>query len=259
MNEEDLGSCTSENDAPRPWNRPFVPHDILIDKRRPVPLSKFQMAPVLRFIMSSGSKKKEPRCACLSEAKGSHAHNMWTEVSSSVPHFLKMGLLLNPITYKCLLMLLCPVRRPIITLDCVLLKESNRVFVVRIGPEINSRACLCVLQGPCHNTKCWLSIQLFIFLLIFCLETPKDGSSPTNIWTEPFLKSLWTIPFPLNPACPGTQYRPTMCQVEISFKTFWQCRTKGDVRLIAWSAYRSAWLLQQISLLLLSVTFMNAG
>ena len=28
---------------------------------------------------------------------------MWTEVSSSVPHFLQMELLLSPITYKCLL------------------------------------------------------------------------------------------------------------------------------------------------------------
>jgi len=44
--------------------------------------------------------------------------------SSSVLHFLQVGLLLSPITYRCLLKVLCPVRRPITTLDCVLLKDN---------------------------------------------------------------------------------------------------------------------------------------
>ena len=58
------------------------------------------MAPIFRFIISSGSKKKEARYACLSEAKASHSHKMWTEVSSSIPqstsgvvtqpHYIKM-------------------------------------------------------------------------------------------------------------------------------------------------------------------------
>jgi hypothetical protein len=104
------------------------------------------------------------------------SHKMWTEVSSSVPYFLQAGLLLSPIIYKCLLKVLCPVRRPITTLDCVLLKDNNWALVARSGPEINSLACLCVLQGPCHNTRCWFSIQCFIFLSIFWLETPRKGS-----------------------------------------------------------------------------------
>jgi len=53
------------------------------------------MVPTLSFLISSGSKKKEPGCACLSEAKASHSHRMWTEVTSSVPHFLQLGLLLS--------------------------------------------------------------------------------------------------------------------------------------------------------------------
>jgi hypothetical protein len=93
-------------------------------------------------------QKKEPRYACMSEAKASHSHKIWTEVSSSVPHFLQVGLLLSPIIYTCLLKVLCQVSRPITTLDCVLLKDNNRAFVARSGPDINSRACLCVLQGP---------------------------------------------------------------------------------------------------------------
>jgi hypothetical protein len=66
------------------------------------------------------------------------------------------------------------------TLDCVLLKDNNRARVAKSGLEINTRACLCVLQGPRHTTKCWLSIQRLIFLLMFCLKTPKKGSGPTN-------------------------------------------------------------------------------
>jgi dsRNA-specific ribonuclease len=53
--------------------------------RSPVPLSKFQMAPIFKFVTSSRSKKKEPRYACLNEAKASHSHSMWIEVSFSVP------------------------------------------------------------------------------------------------------------------------------------------------------------------------------
>jgi len=43
------------------------------------------MATILRFVTSSRSKKKEPRSACLNEAKASHPHRTWTAVSSSVP------------------------------------------------------------------------------------------------------------------------------------------------------------------------------
>jgi len=77
------------------------------------------MAPIPSTLISSGSRKKEPRCACLSEAKASHSHKMCTEVSSSVPHFLQVGLSLSPITCTCLLIVLCPVSRPIRALVCV--------------------------------------------------------------------------------------------------------------------------------------------
>jgi hypothetical protein len=123
--------------------------------------------------MSSRSKKKEPRYVCLSGAKASHSHKMWTEVSSSVPHLLQMWLLFSPIIhryihiciYRCLLKVLCPVSRSETTLDCVLLKDSSRAPVARLGPEINSRACLCVLQGPRHNSRCCFSIQ---YCLVKC-------------------------------------------------------------------------------------------
>jgi len=133
------------------------------------------MAPILNFLIYSVSKKKEPRYICLSETKSSPSHKMWTEVSSSVPHFLHVGLLLSPIVYKCLVKVLRPVSGPITSLDCVQLKDNNQALVARSGPEINSQACLCVLQGPRHNTRCCFSIQHFIFPLIFCLETPRKA------------------------------------------------------------------------------------
>jgi len=96
------------------------------------------------------------------------------------PHLLQMGLLLSPLTYK----LLCPVRRPMTTLDCVLLKDNNRALVSKLSPEISSRACLCVLQGPRHITKCRFFIQRLIYILMFCLENPV-----TNVI---FRSMLWS-------------------------------------------------------------------
>jgi len=61
------------------------------------PLLKFQMVPRLIFLMSSGSKKEEPRYACLSEVKASHSHRMCAEVSNLVPHLLHNGLSASPI------------------------------------------------------------------------------------------------------------------------------------------------------------------
>ena len=105
--------------------------------------------------MSSGSEKKEPRYVCLSEAKASQLHKMCAEVSTSVPHFLQVGLSLSLITCRCLLRV-CPVSRPITALVCVLLKDSSRAPVARSVPEISSRSCLCALQWPRHLTYPYL-------------------------------------------------------------------------------------------------------
>jgi len=57
----------------------------------PVTLLKFQMAPKLILLISSGSKKGEPRYMCLKEARASHSQRMWAEVSSFTPHLLHNG------------------------------------------------------------------------------------------------------------------------------------------------------------------------
>ena len=99
-------------------------HNLITIQGSPVPLLKFQIAPRLKLLISSGSKKKEPRCTCLIEAKVSHWQRMWAEVCSSTPHLLHKGLLVSPIKWRSLLRVLCPLRRPITTLGCVLVKTK---------------------------------------------------------------------------------------------------------------------------------------
>jgi hypothetical protein len=98
----------------------------------------------------------------------------------------------------------------------------NQGFVAGLGPKINSQACLFVLQGPCHITKCSLCTQRLIFFYIL----PR--APPTNFWLEPPVASLWAISFPYTPACPGTQCSPTVWQIQISFNAFWYFCTNSN-------------------------------
>ena len=157
-----------------------------------------------------------------------------------------MRLLLNTLTYRCVLRVLCPVRRPVATGDCVRLKGNWRSLVSRQGSEINFPACLWVPQAPHHLAKCCLSTQRLISLLIFWLRPPRDGSGPVYFGIEPPLTTSSVISFPRNPACPWTQYIPTVFRLEISFNAFCHCCTNGDIALAAWSAYRLVWLSEQI-------------
>ena len=67
---------------------PFVPHDLISALESPVPLSQFQMAPRLKILMSSGSKKKKPRYTILFSQKvlesesppGSSMAPLWREI-----------------------------------------------------------------------------------------------------------------------------------------------------------------------------------
>ena len=102
----------------------------------PVPFLKCQMVPRRRLLTSSESKKKESKYACQSEARASHSHKMWAEVSSSAPHLIHKGLSISPIKYRRLPRVLCPVSRPVTALDCVLLKDRSLIFVVGLGPNI---------------------------------------------------------------------------------------------------------------------------
>ena len=61
--------------------------------------------PRMTLLMSSGSKK-EPRYTCLSEAKASHKHRMWVEVSSCAAHLLHSGQSNSPVRWRWLLTVL---------------------------------------------------------------------------------------------------------------------------------------------------------
>jgi hypothetical protein len=102
----------------------------------PAALPKSQMAPRLTFLISSGSRK-EPRYTCLSKAKASHRQRIWANVSSCALHFLHNGPSIIPIKWRSLLRVLCLVRRPVTTLDCILLKDKSLALVPRKGPDIN--------------------------------------------------------------------------------------------------------------------------
>jgi hypothetical protein len=150
-----------------------------------------------------------------------YTHKMWTEVSSSVSHFLQVGLLLSPIVYKCHLKVLCPVRRPMTILDCVLFKDNNWALVARSGPEIISSLSLCTTR----NTP---QYQMLVFQPAFYLSSyilprdPQERLQSNNHWTVPSLASLSAISFPHTPACPGTQYSPTVCWVvPLNINHFW--------------------------------------
>jgi hypothetical protein len=47
----------------------------------------------------------------------------------------------QPIKWRCLYKVLCPVKSPVTPLDCSLLRDKNLALVLQLGPEINSRAC----------------------------------------------------------------------------------------------------------------------
>jgi hypothetical protein len=150
------------------------------------------MAPRLRLFISSGFRK-EPKYECLSEAKASHRHRMWSEVSSSAPHFLHSGLSVNPIKWKCLRRVLCPVT----TLYCILLKDRNLTLAPRQDPDISYRACRWKLPRFCQRLRCWFSSQRPILFLRLCIETPKASSGPTNSEAEPSLASPSAVSLPL--------------------------------------------------------------
>jgi hypothetical protein len=197
-----------------------------------------------RWPTDSGSKKKEPGYTCLNEAKAPHSQRMWAEVSSSASHLLHNGLSDSPIRWRCLLRVLCAMRRPVTALDCVLLKDRNLALAPRQCSEINCRACLWVSPRPRRHTQCWFTNQLLILFRISYPETPKAGSGPTNFRAEQSLASLSAISFLHTPACPGTQYSPTTCRL-LALLDQWRCCFDGPEQLV-----HILWLMNPVHLCL---------
>jgi len=140
----------------------------------------------------------KPRYVYLSDAKASHSHKMWTEISSPIPHFLHVGLLLSPIIYRCLLKVLCPVSRPITTLDCVLLKDSKYATVARLWTEINSQAWVYAAYGSGHKKQL---PQLYMEWLLFVDSVWLWAMTTQSV----YLLATWQMAQGLNPNGGGGQ------------------------------------------------------
>jgi len=113
--------------------------------------------------------------------KASYSQRMWADVSSSAPHLLHSVLSDSPIRWRCLLRLLCPVRRPVTALDSVPLKDRNLAFAPRQGPEISSRARLLVSPRLRHDVQCWSTNQRLALLRIF--GQGEKLSCPRQKWS----------------------------------------------------------------------------
>jgi hypothetical protein len=148
--------------------------------------------------------------------------------------------------WRCLLRVLCPVRRPITTLDCVLLRDNSLVLVAIRGPEINYRACL--LSASKTLPQCHV---LFIHparnFLLYTLPRASQGRLRSNKIVNGIL------PCELIANFISTYSRmsgdPKESHWVISgdiIHALWHCRTNGDVVLAACKAFRAAWLSEQI-------------
>jgi len=106
------------------------------------------------------------------------------------------------------------------------LKDNNQALVARSGPEFNPRACPCVLQGPHHNTRCWFSIQYFIFLFYILPRDPHERLRSNKLLNRTVPCELCRrLHFLSLRHAKGPNIAPTACRVEISFNAFWHCRT----------------------------------
>jgi len=69
-------------------------------------------------------------------AKASHSHKTWAEVFSFA-HTSIIKTAISPISWRCLLRVLCPVTRPLTKLVCFLVKESSLVLAVGVRSAIS--------------------------------------------------------------------------------------------------------------------------
>ena len=87
-------------------------------------------------------------------------HELWCPPT---PHFIRTGLLLSRITYTCGLGVLCPVRRPMTTLDLVMLNEK---WTVSPSKTLEDFATHCSSHGSA-NVKLIVSFFLSSYIYIY--------------------------------------------------------------------------------------------
>ena len=163
-------------------------------------LIKFQMDPKPRFLTSSLSKKKEHWQVDLRVAKASHAHKTWPGVSHPAPHLLHKGLPDQlhyvDVSSQDVMSNTEANNKP----GFYPVKDSRLVLAVRLGHEISFLARLLSPLKIRHISMRWLSIQIKIFFLFFCLETSSAGFGPKKLVNNSLpCESIGNFIF----ACPG--------------------------------------------------------
>ena len=104
------------------------------------------------------------------------------------------------------------------TPDFVLLKVSNLVFVVKPRSKTSFSSLSLTTRTTPH---CQMLFIQPAFTLIPNIPPRKPLWIAQVLQTSKLpLASLLAILFPRTPACPGTQYSPTLCRVETSFSAF---------------------------------------
>jgi len=101
-------------------------------------------------------------------------------------------------------------------------RSRNKFLSLSLGVPKNSPSCPILVVQPMSDSSSYA----------LCRDSQGQLRShkPAN---GAVLVSSSAISLPRTPACPGTQNSPIACQAEMSFSSFWYCRTNGDVVLMA--------------------------
>jgi hypothetical protein len=158
-------------------------------------------------------------------ATASHSHKT-RAVPSSARHFLDKGLSVNPIMWRCLLRVLCPVRRPVTTPDCVIFTNSSSSMRTR-----DQHSSLSLNAGQilpqCHVL--FIQRALFFFFIL-CLETPRACCGSTKCWTQPSVASSSAISFPRIQA----NALDTIFAIYYGLINYLWCRSCGLIEMLWW-------------------------
>jgi hypothetical protein len=141
--------------------------------------------------------------------------------------------------------MLCPVRGSVTTLACVLLKDSNRAFVARLGPEIDFWACLRLVQGQTPHYQMLVIHPAFYLIFDTLPRGPQRQLGSYKLLNRAAPFELARDFISLYPTMSRGTDSPALCCKAIPFNTFWHCRTNGDVVLAAWRALKATWLSKQ--------------
>ena len=132
----------------------------------------------------------------MSEWSKSFTLTMWAEVSSCASHLLHKGLLVSLIWWRCLLRVLCPVRRPITTLDCVLLKVKDSRCESILFRCVYVGVCVFVWGGGRTGLTIFLGINFWFTQQVWLIMTYFDvaivyveiGTGSRKTWPSRCLK-----------------------------------------------------------------------